>query len=47
MRGREDRDIQDFFIGTAFPPQEQAEAVVGFLAEAGRARVDRGASRPS
>jgi ATP-dependent DNA helicase RecQ len=33
MRGREDRDIQDFFIGTAFPPREQAEAVVGFLAE--------------
>ena len=33
MRGREARDIQDFFIGTAFPPQEQAEAVVGFLTE--------------
>ena len=33
MRGREDRDIQDFFITTAFPPKEQAEAVVGLLAE--------------
>jgi ATP-dependent DNA helicase RecQ len=33
MRGREDRDIQDFFIGTAFPPREQAEAVVNFLTE--------------
>ena len=33
MRGREDRDIQDFFIATAFPPREQAEAIVDFLAE--------------
>ncbi len=33
MRGREDRDIQDFFIATAFPPRGQAEAIVGFLAE--------------
>jgi ATP-dependent DNA helicase RecQ len=33
MRGREDRDIQDFFIATAFPPRDQAEAIVGFLAE--------------
>jgi ATP-dependent DNA helicase RecQ len=31
MRGREDRDIQDFFIATAFPPREQAEAIVGLV----------------
>jgi ATP-dependent DNA helicase RecQ len=31
MRGREDRDIQDFFIATAFPPREQAEAIVGVV----------------
>jgi ATP-dependent DNA helicase RecQ len=33
MRGREDRDIQDFFITTAFPPREQAERIVDLLAE--------------
>ena len=32
MRGREDRDIQDFFIATAFPPREQAEAIVAVVA---------------
>ena len=32
MRGREDRDIQDFFIATAFPPRAQAEAIVGVVA---------------
>jgi len=31
--GREDVDIQDFFIRTAFPPQDQAEQVVGLLGE--------------
>src|ERR1051325_8488620 len=31
MRGREDRDIQDFFIETAFPPREQAAAIVGMV----------------
>jgi ATP-dependent DNA helicase RecQ len=35
MRGREDRDIQDFFIATAFPPREQAEAIVGVVSDAG------------
>jgi ATP-dependent DNA helicase RecQ len=35
MRGREDRDIQDFFIATAFPPREQAEAIVSLVSEAG------------
>ncbi len=29
--GSEDRDIQDYFIRTAFPPQAQAESVVGLL----------------
>jgi len=29
--GREDADIQDWFIRTAFPPREQAEAVVALL----------------
>ena len=32
LRGNEDRDIQDHFIRVAFPPQEQAEAVMGLLA---------------
>ena len=31
LRGREDSDIQDHFIGTAFPPRSQAEQVVGLL----------------
>jgi ATP-dependent DNA helicase RecQ len=34
LSGVEDADIQDYFIGTAFPPQPQAEAVVELLAEA-------------
>jgi ATP-dependent DNA helicase RecQ len=33
LSGYEDRDIQDYFIRTAFPPAEQAGAVVGLLAE--------------
>ncbi len=33
--GEEDRRIQDWFINTAFPPREQAEAVVTLLAERG------------
>jgi len=33
LRGREDGDIQDWFIKTAFPPQQQAEQVVRFLDE--------------
>jgi len=33
LRGSEDRDIQDYFIRTAFPPKEQAEQVVGLLEE--------------
>ncbi len=33
LRGHEDADIQDHFIRSAFPPREQAETVVGLLAE--------------
>jgi ATP-dependent DNA helicase RecQ len=32
LRGNEDRDIQDHFIRVAFPPREQAEAIVGLMA---------------
>src|SRR3954451_5553437 len=35
LRGAEDRDIQDWFIESAFPPREHALAVVGHLEEAG------------
>jgi ATP-dependent DNA helicase RecQ len=31
LSGYEDRDIQDYFIRVAFPPREQAEAVVALL----------------
>jgi ATP-dependent DNA helicase RecQ len=31
LRGREDRDIQDYFNKTAFPPKGQAEEVIGLL----------------
>jgi len=31
LRGLEDRDIQDFFIDTAFPSQERAEEIVSLL----------------
>src|SRR3954468_15392095 len=31
LRGAEDRDIQDWFIESAFPSREHAEAVVAFL----------------
>ena len=31
LAGREDAEIQDWFIRTAFPPREQAEQVVGLL----------------
>src|SRR3954469_9676069 len=34
LRGVEDRDIQDYFIATAFPPREKAEAVVEIIADA-------------
>src|SRR4051812_19417053 len=34
LRGVEDRDIQDYFIATAFPPREKAEAVVEMIANA-------------
>ncbi len=33
MRGREDLEIEDYFIRTAFPPKEQAERVIGLLEE--------------
>ena len=36
LAGREDAEIQDWFIRTAFPSREQAEQVVGLLEEAGR-----------
>ena len=39
LSGYEDRDIQDYFIRAAFPPQDLAEAVVAVL-EAGGARED-------
>ena len=31
LRGTEDTDIQDYFIGSAFPPADQAERVVSVL----------------
>lgn len=31
--GAEDREIQDYFINTAFPPEEQTSRVLGVLAE--------------
>lgn len=34
LRGHEDTEIQDYFIKTAFPEKEQAEAVVTLLARA-------------
>src|SRR3954468_20782956 len=34
LRGLEDRDIQDYFIATAFPAREKAEAVVEMIAGA-------------
>jgi ATP-dependent DNA helicase RecQ len=34
LRGIEDRDIQDYFILSAFPPREKAEAVVEMIASA-------------
>jgi ATP-dependent DNA helicase RecQ len=42
LRGHEDRDIQDWFIETAFPDRVEAEAVVRFL-EAEEAPVGVGA----
>jgi ATP-dependent DNA helicase RecQ len=33
MRGGEDTDIQDYFIRVAFPPRDQAEAVIALLQE--------------
>ena len=33
LRGHEDRDIQDWFIGTAFPDRADAEAVLRLLSE--------------
>ena len=35
LGGHEDADIQNYFIGVAFPPREQAEAVVSLLADRG------------
>jgi ATP-dependent DNA helicase RecQ len=31
LRGPEDRDIQDYFIGSAFPVRERAEEVIRLL----------------
>lgn len=36
LRGHEDRDIQDYFIETAFPPKRQAEQVIQLLEEQAR-----------
>jgi ATP-dependent DNA helicase RecQ len=36
LRGLEDRDIQDYFIASAFPPREKAEAVVEMIASSER-----------
>ncbi|MEA2468083.1 MAG: ATP-dependent helicase RecQ, partial [Thermoleophilaceae bacterium] len=36
LRGVEDRDIQDYFIASAFPAREKAEAVVELIASAER-----------
>jgi ATP-dependent DNA helicase RecQ len=41
LRGGEDARIQDWFITTAFPDQEQAEAVVRLLGDEGPATLDR------
>jgi len=35
LSGFEDRDIQDYFIRTAFPPQDIADSIVGLLADRG------------
>ena len=35
LSGREDRQIQDWFINTAFPPREHAELAVALIAERG------------
>ncbi len=35
LSGREDRQIQDWFINTAFPPREHAEQVVALIADHG------------
>ena len=35
LRGREDREIQDFFISQAFPPEERVQSVVDLLDRAG------------
>jgi ATP-dependent DNA helicase RecQ len=37
LRGREDRDIQDYFIDVAFPPREQVERVLEVLSASGSA----------
>ncbi len=37
LRGREDRDIQDYFFETAFPPKEQANKVIALLEARGKA----------
>ena len=42
LSGYEDRDIQDYFIRTAFPPRDLADAVVGLLADARRLGPHRG-----
>jgi ATP-dependent DNA helicase RecQ len=36
LRGHEDSDIQDWFIRTAFPPREKAEAIVSLLEARGK-----------
>jgi ATP-dependent DNA helicase RecQ len=36
LRGHEDTDIQDWFIRTAFPPREKADAIVELLEQRGK-----------
>ncbi|MGH2734310.1 MAG: RecQ family ATP-dependent DNA helicase, partial [Actinomycetota bacterium] len=38
MCGQEDRDIQDYFVQSAFPPEALARAVVSYLGEDGEPR---------
>ena len=41
LRGTEDRDVQDFFIKSAFPPAEQVARVMGLFDEADGAALGR------
>ncbi len=47
LSGYEDRDIQDYFIRSAFPPQDQAEAVVALLDANAAEAADAGEPGPT